>query len=179
MKANPNWKYHAKQHEICLARLSDPYDIVELFKMHRIEKFLYRITYKGIVLKFGMSCPKSLSAIPGDRVYRQIGHACSWGTKRLTGSSGADWRIIEEDFEKLYGFKPDHRDMTVTVWDVSNYPFETLNPFDEVNAIENSLIEEYVNIVGQKPIGNINDEANIKRKSGISKKLAEALFVFN
>jgi hypothetical protein len=178
MKVNPNWRQYATKHEICGAKLTDPYEIVDLFKSQKIDKFVYRIKCKGIVGKFGMSCPKAKSAVPGDRLYRQIGHAVSWGALRLTGSSGADWRIVEEDFENLYGFKPSHKDMHITVWDLTNYPFETINPFDEVHAIECSLIEEYVNIVGEKPIGNINDEANVKRKSGISKKLAESLFDF-
>jgi hypothetical protein len=178
MKVNPNWRQFATKHEIYGKNLNHPYEIVELCKSHKIDKFVYRIKCRGIVEKVGMSCPKSRHAVPGDRIYRQFGHAKSWGNLRLTGSSGSDYRIVEEDFENMYGFKPDHRDKQITIWDLSNYPFETMNPFDEVHAIECSLIEEYVNIVGEKPIGNINDEANAKRKSGIPKKLAESLFDF-
>ena len=176
MKINHNWQQLAKKHHIDVGLITDPYDIVHYFKFHNIKKYLYRINWTHSVLKFGMSCPSARTALPGERLYRQIGHATSWGERCLTGSSGADWLIIEKDFEKAYGIIPCHNKMTATIWDVSNYPFETINPFYEVNAMENILIEEYVKIVGQKPIGNINDEANARRRSGISKKLIEDLF---
>lgn len=176
MKVNIDWKKHARKHEIDIGKISDPSEIADLFRQYNIEKYVYRIRYKGIVIKFGMSCPSSSSARHGDRVYRQIGHNRSWNDKRLTGSSGSDWRVIEEDFEEEYGFNIDHRHITLTVWNLTNYPFETVKPFFEVNAIENSLIEQYVEITGSKPIGNINDEANIKKKSAVSKKLADGLF---
>jgi hypothetical protein len=178
MKVNADWKKYAKKHQIEIGNLNDPYEIVDLFKTYSIEKYVYRIKYKGVVIKYGMSCPKSKSAISGDRVYRQIGHNCSWGNKRLTGSSGSDWRITEDDFEKMYNHKIDHLGMSVTVWDLTNYPFETTKPFNEVNAIENSLIEEYVELVGEKPIGNINDESGVKNRAGVQTKLVQALFSF-
>jgi hypothetical protein len=176
MKIDTDWKQYSVKHEIDISKISDPYEITDLFSQMKIDKYVYRIKYKGIVIKFGMSCPSSSSARYGDRVYRQIGHNKSWNTKRLTGSSGSDWRIIEEDFTNEYGFNIDHNHMTLTIWDLTNYPFRTCNPFLEVNAIENSLIEQYVDITGSKPIGNINDEANIKKKSAVPKELANFLF---
>ncbi len=176
MKVRQDWQMFAKKYDIKVEKISDPYIIVEFFKQCSIEKYVYRIKYKNIVLKFGMSSPKAKSAIPGDRLYRQIGHISSWQDQRLTGSSGADFRITEEDFENLYGFKLDHKHITLTVWDLTDYPFITIEPDKEVNAIENHLIEKYVEIVGEKPIGNLNDESEIKRHAAIPIELMEALF---
>ena len=176
MKVDPDWQKYVTKHEIKVGKLSDPCEIADLFRQHGIEKYVYRISYKGITIKFGMSCPSASTARHGDRLYRQIGHNSSWGDQRLTGSSGADWRVIEEDFEKEYGFKIDHNCMSITVWDLTNYPFETIDPSKEVNAIENSMIEKYTDIAGSKPIGNINDESTIKKKSSIPKDLMDDLF---
>jgi hypothetical protein len=176
MKVDTNWEIYSTKHEIEVGKLSDPCEIADLFRQYSIEKYVYRIKHNGIVIKFGMSCPKANTARNGDRLYRQIGHNSSWQSKRLTGSSGADWRIIEEDFFNLHGVKIDHRFIRATVWDLTNYPFKTIDPFYEVNAIENELIERYISITGEKPIGNINDEANVKKKSLISTELMDSLF---
>jgi hypothetical protein len=42
--------------------------------------------------------------------------------------------------------------------------------------MENELIEDYVRIVGEKPIGNINDEAYIKTKGLVATETLEKLF---
>lgn len=121
-----------------------------------------------MVIKYGMSCPKASTARDGDRIYRQVGHTKSWGEQRLNGASGSDWRIIEDDFRDQFGIDINHTDLEVTIWDLTNYPFNTTYPPNEVKAMENSLIESYINIAGHKPIGNVNDEAAIKRTPGIA-----------
>ena len=112
----------------------------------------------------------------GDRVYRQIAHAESWNDLRNTGSSGADWRIIEEDFYKLYGIKINKNHLEIKIWDLTNYPWFSTVPRNEVIRMENELIEEYTKIVGEKPIGNINDEAQIKSKGLVPIDTLEKLF---
>lgn len=176
MKVIKDWQQFARKHEIDLGKINDPCEIADLCRKYSIEKYVYRIKYKGLVLKFGMSSPKAYTARNGDRLYRQIGHVSSWGTCRLTGSSGADFRIIEEDFENCYGHKLDHKFMSTTIWDLTNCPFQTIEPDKEVNAIENQLIEEYVQIVGEKPIGNINDESIIKQRSAVPIVIMNSLF---
>jgi len=173
MKFNVNWSI-IPTHTIDVGNLCEAYDISRIMKSHKIDKYLYRITYKGIVIKFGMSADKSRDY--GERIYRQIGHSRSWGTCRLTGSSGADWRIIEEDFNNLYSFEIDKNFVKIKIWDVSKYPFQTINHRNEIIDIENQLIENYVNVVGEKPIGNINDEANIVRKAFIKTETWAGLF---
>ena len=176
MKVIKDWQQFARKHEIDLSKINDPCEIADLFRKYSIEKYVYRIKYKGLVLKFGMSSPKAYTARNGDRLYRQIGHVSSWGTRRLTGSSGADFRIIEEDFENCYGHKLDYKFMSATIWDLTNYPFQTIEPDKEVNAVENQLIEDYVQVVGEKPIGNINDESIVKRRSAVPIVIMDSLF---
>ena len=154
--------------------LTDPYDICNFCKKYNIDWYLYRIKYKGIVLKFGMSADRSRNY--GDRSYRQIAHSESWNEKRLNGSSGADWRIIEEDFYKLYDIKVDRKFMEIKFWNLTDYPFISTIPRNEVIRMENELIEEYIKIVGEKPIGNINDEAYIKTKGLVNIQTLENLF---
>jgi hypothetical protein len=162
------------KHTINCGKLNDPFDISIILKQFKVRKYLYRIVYKGIVIKFGMSADNSRNF--GERIYRQIGHCKSWDKKRLNGSSGSDWRIIEEEFFNLYGLYIDHKFITITIYDVTKYPFQTISPWDEIISIENSLIEDYVAIVGEKPIGNINDESNIKRRPKILKTTWDGIF---
>jgi hypothetical protein len=157
-----------------LGDLKDPYEICHFCKKYNIDWYLYRIKFKGIVDKFGMSADRSRNH--GDRVYRQMAHAESWGALRNNGSSGADWRIIEEDFFNRYGIKIDKQFVEIKFWDLTNYPFISTNPRNEVLRMENELIEDYVRIVGEKPIGNINDEAYIKTKGLVATETLEKLF---
>lgn len=173
MKININWK-NIPTHTIDIGELDSPYDICLTMKFLQIDWYVYRIMFKGIVIKFGMSADKSRSY--GERIYRQIGHSKSWGSKRLYGSSGSDWRVIEEDFYDLYGYPIDKNFIKIKVWDLTNYPFETLNPYNEVLAIESSLIQQYNEVCGEKPIGNIHDDENIFRRPSINKSTWNDLF---
>lgn len=168
-----NWTL-IPQFEMNIGKLSTPAEICTLMKKAGIDKYLYRIVYKGTVLKFGMSADNSKNY--GERLYRQIAHSASWGKLRISGSSGADWRIVESDFYDTYGAHVDKDHMIVTMWDCTNYPFVTINPWDEVNRMEAELIQQYVDVIGQKPIGNINDEANVTRKARIKKSTWDELF---
>ena len=159
---------------INVSGLRDPYEICHILKSYNTDKYLYRIKYKGIVIKYGMSADRSKSF--GERVYRQLAHSASWGELRNTGSSGADFRIIEEDFFNLYGISIDKDHLEVKIWDVTNYEFLSTNPRNEIIRMENELIEKHISVTGEKPIGNINDEANIKTKGLVPTVLAKKLF---
>jgi hypothetical protein len=161
-------------YSIAVSTLDDPYEICRLMRGAKIDKYVYQITWKGLVIKYGMSADNSRTY--GERVYRQIGHSKSWGDKRLVCSSGSDWRIIEEDFLKQYGMDLDKDSLTIKIWDATNYPFETIRPWDEVYAMEQELIRKYVELVGSKPIGNVNDDKNIIYKARIKKSTWEAHF---
>jgi hypothetical protein len=150
-----------------VSTLTSAYDICRMMNKAKINKYVYQIMWKGIVIKYGMSADNSRTY--GERLYRQIGHSKSWGDQRLVCASGSDWRIIEEDFEKLYGIPLDKDSLKVKIWDASNYLFETINPWDEVYYMEQELIRKYQDVVGQKPIGNVNDDKNIMYKARIKK----------
>jgi hypothetical protein len=162
------------QYKLQISKINSPYEICQLMRKAKIDKYVYEIMWKGIVIKYGMSADNSRAY--GERLYRQIGHSKSWGVQRLVCSSGSDWRIIEEDFEKEYGLPLDKDNLQVTIWDASNYPFETINPWDEVYFMEQELIRKYKEVVGVKPIGNINDDKNIIYKARIKKSTWENIF---
>lgn len=157
-----------------VSRLSNPYDICKMMRKAKIDKYVYEIMWKGIVIKYGMSADNSRAY--GERLYRQIGHSKSWREQRLVCASGSDWRIIEEDFFKTYGFELDKEHLHVKIWDATNYPFKTFNPWDEVYAMEQELIRNYSTVVGAKPIGNINDDRNIIYKAYVKKETFGGLF---
>ena len=172
-----NWATFPK-YTINIGSMLVPADIVQCFKKYNIDKYVYCIMYKGIIIKFGMSAPESQSREWGERLYRQLGHCYSWGKGiRIEGSSGADWLVIERDFKETYGIDLDHTDIKVIVWDVTNYEFQSYNPFNEVESMESELINNYVEQFGSKPIGNINDEANKRNRSFVSKETFGGLFV--
>ena len=157
-----------------VVNINDPYDICRMMRKAKIDKYVYEIMWKGIVIKYGMSADNSRAY--GERLYRQIGHSKSWREKRLVCSSGSDWRIIEEDFANTYGMDLDKDHLSVKIWDATNYPFETINPWDEVYFMEQELIRKYKEVVGSKPIGNVNDDKNIIYKARIKKSTWDACF---
>ena len=162
---------------INVARLQSAADISPIFGHHRIDDYVYCIMFKGIVIKFGMSAAESVSRIWGDRLYRQVAHCNTWGNGiRIDGSSGADWLVIERDFKNLYGTDLDHRFLKLIVWDVTHYEFKTFNPHKEVVEMESQLINDYLVQFGEKPIGNIHDDANRRKKAFTEKSLLNRIF---
>lgn len=151
----------------------DPYDICRFMRKRKVDIYLYRIKFKGIVLKFGMSADKSKTY--GERIYRQIGHDQTWDNP-LNGPCGADWLIIERDFTKRYGIPITKDHLEVEVWNLTNYEFVSFSPRDEVLRLESELISMYVSSVGEKPIGNIYDDESIFRRGMISVSLFEQYF---
>lgn len=161
-------------YDIDLSNFANPYDICKFFKNHNItQSYLYRIMYKGIVLKFGMSEGNQPS--PGDRLYRQVGHSQSWNNP-INGPCGADWLIIERDMRKRYDIDMHKDDITVKVWDLRNYPFKMMNRRYEIEKLEAELIQDYVDVTGEKPIGNIYDITTPMNRPMISTQTFNDLF---
>ena len=155
---------------------SAPIEISHFFKKYNIDKYVYRIRFKGIVLKFGMSAAESEYRDWGERLYRQIAHCYSWGDQRIDGSSGSDWLVIERDIKNHYGLDINHADLICTVWDVTSYNFESFQPHTEVEKMEAELIDCYTAIHGEKPIGNVSDHTNVKKKTYVPKKTFNSVF---
>lgn len=155
-------------YEIKVSDFKNHYDLRKVFKQAKIYKYIYRINYKGLVLKFGMS--SDVISDPGERVYRQVGHAFGWDCP-LKGSSGDDWYIIEQSITDQYGIVMHKDDLTIKIWDVTNYPFISITPDIEIKRMESELIQTYFEVVGRKPIGNIDDDEKVFKKGMISSEL--------
>jgi hypothetical protein len=168
-----NWDIIPK-YTIDCSKLTTAAEISAIFESCNVDKYLYRIKYKGILIKYGMSADKSKTW--GDRIYRQIGHLASWGAARLTGSSGADFRVTETDFFNLYGIELDHKHIELRIFDVTKYPFDSIKPRNQILEMESSLIQDYEKLTGSKPIGNLNDEANYYGKPYTKRELVDSLF---
>jgi hypothetical protein len=177
MNCKYDWSSFPK-YTIDIGPLNVPAEICAFFKKYQIDKYVYCLMFKGVIIKFGMSAPKSKSRVWGERAYRQIAHCYSWGDGiRIDGSSGSDWLTIERDFKKLYGIDIDHRHLKMIVWDVTKYNFQSFDPFKEVESMESELINNYREQFGEKPIGNINDEANKRNRAFVSKTTWDNNFV--
>lgn len=155
-------------YDVSVSDFKNHYDLRTVFKQANIHKYIYRINYKGLVLKFGMS--GDIISDPGERLYRQIGHAFGWD-RPLKGSSGDDWYSIEQDVTDRYGIEMHKNNLTVKVWDLTNYPFISITPDTEIKRMESELIQAYVEVVGEKPIGNIDDDEKVFKKGMISSEL--------
>lgn len=173
MKIDIKWNT-IPTYEIDVAELSSPYEICTIMKRLGIECYVYSITFKGILLKFGMSADNSRNY--GERLYRQVGHSKSWGALRLKGSCGSDWRIVEEEFLDLYNIPIEKNHLKIKIWDLTNYEFETIDKINEILYIESTLIQKYKDLCGEKPLGNIHDDEQIFRRRAISQKTWNGLF---
>jgi hypothetical protein len=160
--------------------LNDPYDICRIMKKKGTRRYVYSITHirkmsqPAFVIKHGMSGDYSRNH--GERVYRQFAHLKSWGDKRIKGSSGAEFRIILDDILEKYGIDVDHRDLIITIYDLTDYPFTMVDVWLEINKIEAHFINEHVRFFGEKPIGNISDEHNALFRPSIRKETFSSLF---
>lgn len=155
------------RYNINLRNCSNPSDICKIVKRYNTRFYIYRITYKGLVIKFGKST--ELSRMYGERVYRQVGHSLSWQSP-LKGKCGSDWYYIEEAFFNRYRFNMDKNDIVVTIWDFTKYPFLSINVDNEIQKYETNLIQSYVEVVGEKPIGNICDDRKSLKLLTVSKE---------
>jgi len=163
------------QYTIDLSKINFPYDICRILKAKDVHAYVYQIIHNGILIKYGMSADRQRNY--GERLYRQVSHMESWGTLRNTGSSGADFRIIESDYYKKYGTKMDRNLVKIKIFDVTNFPYKSTCHRDEILKIESCLIDEYLHIFGEKPIGNVNDDDHIfKKKSYVSKNTIDSIF---
>jgi hypothetical protein len=149
-------KYFNKQRIVILlsALSSDHNDLTKLFKLHGIQDYVYTIETKYGVVKHGESA--NTIGPNGERLYRQLGHLLGW-ERRLTGSSGAEMRIVAEEYEKMYGEPLTRNDVTVRITDLTGVPYAK----DECVALERCLINESIKTDGRAPIGN--SDATTKR----------------
>jgi len=177
---NINWN-SVPTFTIDIKNIDVPYDIVDIFSgkdpryfSHQIDGYLYAIKHNDIIVKIGKSF--DMNSSPGDRVYRQIGHASFWGHKRIDGPNGRDFIRDEEDFYKKYGTYFQKDKMTVEVWDFTNYSYQTVTPDKEIGYAEEYLINKYSEVTKSDPVGNRKKNKRYDRKGFIMKTPYEKIF---
>ena len=173
MKPNTNWA-KTKRYSIALDSMSRSNDITKEFKNLRIKSYIYEIRCSNITVKFGKS--DAFTTVPGERVYRQVGHLSSWENP-LTGRNGEDFEKIDEDYKKIYNCEMNHKNITVNIWSFDNYKFLSTTPDAELENAEWELIENYKTIYGKLPIGNLNHRDR-PRREGPSQDIVNKLFDF-
>ena len=167
------------QLRIRLSNFKEPAEICALARgLGGFRHYLYRITRGSLLIKYGMSYGSH--GQPLERLYRQIGHCKSWGTGQLKGACGADWLVIEQLLDECLGIKPvDHRDLEVTVWDFTNYEFTLLDQRLELWKLEQGMISAYRSLVGERPIGNLQDDEWLQHKTSVSRAQFDKMFVYD
>ena len=172
--ANPDFVIH-------LRNLNAPSQVLQFCKKHNIKDYAYAFVYNSpfqhidIWLKIGRSAGGEV----GERIYRQAGNVPGW-TVPLNGPSGSDIKLIIEEFETQYPINlglcnTDH--ISIRIWDVTNVVNEHVS--DEAypsRVCENQLLDEYENIHGCLPIGNLKDTRNEMMKPFVSKDTWNNLF---
>jgi hypothetical protein len=159
---------------IDIKTLNKARDIHQIFKKRGIVNYVYMIKCNGIVVKYGLSVDKNSDH--GERIYRQIGHAKFWAARRLDGDSGRDFRRVEELFTDQYGIEITQNNLTVEVWDFTNYPFMTTEKEKEIENAEQELINTYMKITGKAPVGNLSVKKNYNRRGFVMTDHLDTLF---
>jgi len=171
-------QYNLPIYTIICANLNSPRDIIDFFTKKRIDRYIYEISIvfngKLITIKFGMSADNGRDF--GDRTYRQMAHLKSWGAQRILGSSGADFVVVNDLWRVKYNCDIDHKLCLIKIWDLTNYPFKTLDPREEILAFEEIMIWNYENTFGEKPIGNLLEKYSHKDKAIIEKLTLQRIF---
>jgi len=161
-------------HTINCSKMKKPKEICDVMKSLKIDRYVYEIRHNNITVKYGMSddnCP-----LHGERLYRQIGKLYSWGRDRLQGPNDITFEYTDNDYEQKYGSFMDHKNITITVWDFTNYPFLTLEEDTEILRAEKELIDSYKKFHNSIPLGNNYDMDFVSRKYTIRKDLFESIF---
>lgn len=159
---------------ITCSTMTKPTEICDAMKKLGIDRYVYEIRHDNITVKYGMSndnCP-----LHGERLYRQIGKLFSWGRSRLLGPNDITFEYVDDDYMKKYGSYMDHKNISITVWDFTNYPFQTLDEDTEILRAEKELIDFYNKFHNTIPLGNNYDMDFVSRIYTIRKDLFESLF---
>jgi len=166
---------HNQTIKIELFKLNDPTEILAIMRQHNILYYVYLFVSPDGVLKYGQS--SCGNGQPGERIYRQAGHLAGW-SKRLSGSSGSDMRIIADDYQDRYSKTLNKNDVFIYVINMTNLPApDCYNIEFQCKDLEKSLIQECIEFYGQAPIGNRDPDTKLMirrhRVSEVFNKLFE------
>jgi hypothetical protein len=152
MKFNTNFNL-IPRYSLSLSQITYPSEILRFFARNRITgQYVYSFSATGILMKYGMS---DNSSIAGERVYRQAGHIPLGWTVTPASSSGADMRILCDQFLAEYGIPVHKNNVILEVYDLTNYPRKWVGDNEDMLICEGELIEQYEIIHKGRPIGNI------------------------
>lgn len=165
-------------YQIDLGKMNCYSDILKLCKEFNIVKYVYvMFTRSGIVVKVGASDPATRRN-PGERLYRQCGHIDGW-SQTLIGPSGNDIFPTIERFHKKTGQHLNRKDILILVRNLTDIDETNVCIKNAVEIIEQELIENYIRLFGETPIGNIDDERHVKKQPFINKKDWDNMFTTN
>lgn len=160
---------------IDLSKLELYTDITDIMLQLGVERYVYAFVFKKLVIKYGIST-KNHTGPAGERIYRQAGHLEGW-SNRLHGPSGADMRIIDQDYFDKYGEHLNRNEMVLIIMDLTNVENPHVSDPDwPCKVLERKLIKEYTNKTGSPPIGNKDTESYIDGKGYVAKDTWDNLF---
>lgn len=168
---------------IPLRNFSSPSDILTFCTSMFIKDYAYEfvficpLTGERITMKIGRSVSGKTI---GERIYRQSGHFSGWGRKKLTGSSGSDMLLVLSAIGEKYPNKVPFLtkdNILINIWNVTftENPHLTDKAFC-TRICENALLDEYEEIHGETPIGNIKDTRNEMMGAYINREHFGSLF---
>lgn len=144
---------------VSLKNLKDYTAIKDVFRHNNIDRYLYVIKYKGEMAKCGIS---HKIQEPGDRIYTQVGHMPGWTKPLLKRSDKKTGKAVREMIAKLNPTSFHKDDVEVEILDFTNYPFKQptsdKNVYAEMQNAEEELKQEYYQVHGRYPCGNIKQE---------------------
>ena len=141
------------KHTINLSNLNTAYEITHYGYAHKIEKFLYSFRSPYDLLKHGQSteCNEHIRGVYLDRLYRQAAHAPGWPTIAHSNSGEEFGILLATHFPDLT-----RHDLSLDIYDLTHYKFlDPSNISGEVKNLESAMIQEYIQVYGYKPKGNI------------------------
>ena len=173
--ANPDYTIHLKN-------LTSPSEVMQFCKQQNIRNYAYAFIYNSPIeqrdfyLKIGRSAP---GGSIGERIYRQAGHVPGWAFP-LTGPSGSDIAHVIDLFEKTFPVNTKLltiNNVSICIWDVTNVVNTHLtDDAYPTRVCENQLLDEYEEIHGCLPLGNLKDTRNEMMAPYVGREHYESLF---
>ena len=141
------------QYQVNLKDVDSACDLqTQIFNRHNIKYYCYEFfdIQQGITLKYGQSEYVTYNGRCGERVYRQAGHLIG-APSRLGGHSGADMRVVSDDYKEKYNQILHWDNVSIHIWDLT----EHRTCVNETVDYETYMILRYFLLNnGQTPIGN-------------------------
>ena len=140
--------------------------------------YVYAFQLKNIPGHLDQIINVGMSANSDDcRLYRKAGHIPGWGRRALKGDSGKDMAtIVIPRTQKKFPHVTVHKnDITILLWDTTHHYATHYGKCSTVEA-EKQLFEDYENMYGGIPVGNMQDCRDRNKTHGPTYDQFEELF---